>query len=420
MEITDSFVRPMRPNCSSGSDLPVSGRHDYWKYEFGDTSGGVLRGSDVRPGLRCARADPGGANRYPRDRNHDVNQLNEAVSFQVYDAFDAPGYSLTDYSEKWITPNGLGEMAVNDTRNFSGGYLSLSAVPFQTTSDVDVNDHRKYLAVSSQTFPVPENGTLVLSSDIEASTQGTVPDLIQHGVYGPSGSWLDPANPTVTPEYRARLLQGQQAALVMNVLDFCTGQVFDWFIASDTAFVLMSTVTGNVSNPDCPEASEVGIDKMYTQIVREVPVRPDTWHHVDIALTRHGGAAWVDYFLDHHLIAHVANIGIPLDKQGASFTGTYPSLGPGERLGDQLDSVRFGHGVFSLLDAFPFQHPEALELSVSIPAPTSPTPSAVGRTRLYGQGASGSFDNFTTLTIPESTGPASPSKIMSVLAATKG
>jgi hypothetical protein len=381
-------------------------------------------GSDVRPGLRCARADPGGANQYLRDWNHKVNQLNEAVSFQVYDAFDAPGYSLTDYSEKWITPNGLGEMAVNDTRKFRGGCLSLGAVPFQTTSDVDVNDHRKYLAVSSQTFPVPKNGTLVLSSDIKASTQGTVPDLIQHGVYGPSGSWLDPANPTVTPEYRAQLLQGQQAALVMNVLDFCTGQVFDWFIASDTAFVLIerlpSTVTGNVSNPDCPEASEVGIDKMYTQIVREVPVRPDTWHHVDIALTRHGGDAWVDYFLDHQLIAHVANIGIPLDKQGASFTGSYPSLGPGERLGDQLDSVRFGHGLFSLLDAFPFQHPGALELSVSIPALTPPTPSAVGRTRLYGQGASGSFDNFTTLTIPESAGPASPSRIMMVLAATKG
>ena len=352
-----------------------------------------------------------------------MNQVNEAVSFEVYDSFDAPGYSLTDYAEKWATPNGLGEMAVNDTRDFSGGCLSLSAVPFQTTSDVDVNDHRKYLAVSSQVFSVPKNGTIVLSSDLKASTHGTVPDLTQHGVYGPSGSWQDPTDPTVTPGYAARLLQGQQAAVVMNVLDLCTGQAFDWFISSDRAFVLIerlpSTVSGNVSNLDCPEASEVGIDKMYTQIVREVRVKSDAWHHVDIALSRRGGDAWVDYFLDHQPIAHVANVGIPLDHQGASFTGIYPSLGPGERLGDQLDSVRFGHGLFSLVDAFPFQHPGAPELSVSIPALTPPSPSAVGQTRLYGQGASGSFDNFTTLTLPESAVPASPSEILRVLATTK-
>jgi hypothetical protein len=44
-----------------------------------------------------------------------------SVSFQVYDGFDMPGYSLTDYAEKWLLPYGLGEMAVNDDRNFSGG-----------------------------------------------------------------------------------------------------------------------------------------------------------------------------------------------------------------------------------------------------------------------------------------------------------
>jgi Family of unknown function (DUF6081) len=347
-----------------------------------------------------------------------------SVSFQVYDGFDMPGYSLTDYAEKWLLPYGLGEMAVNDDRNFSGGYLSLGAVPFQTTSDVSVNDHLKYMAVSSRTFPVPESGTLVVSSDVRATTPGTLPDLIQHGVYGPSGSWQDPANPPTPPGYSARLLQGQQAALVMNVLDFCTGQLFDWFVASDTAFALIerlpSTVTGNVSNPDCRGDTEVAIDKMYTQVIRQVPVRPDVWHHVDIALTRHDGDAWVDYFLDHEPIAHVANVGIPLDKQGASFTGIYPSLGSGERLADQLDSVRFGHGLFSLLDAFPFQHPGAPELSVSIPALTPPIPGAAGRARLYGQGASGSFDNFTTLTIPASAGPASPSEIASALAAAHG
>jgi hypothetical protein len=251
-----------------------------------------------------------------------------------------------------------------------------------------------------------------------------VPDLIQHGVYGPSGSWLDPADPSTPPAYGARLLQGQQAALVMNVLEFCPGQLFDGFIASDTAFALIerlpSTVTGNVANPDCREATEVGIDKMYAQVIREVPVRPDVWHHVDVALTRHDGDAWVDDFLDHEPIAHVANVGIPLDKQGASFTGIYPSLGSGERLADELDSVRFGHGLFTLLDAFPFRHPRAPELSISIPALIPPIPGAAGRARLYGQGASGSFDNFTTLAISASAGPASPSQIASALAAAHG
>jgi hypothetical protein len=149
---------------------------------------------------------------------------------------------------------------------------------------------------------------------------------------------------------------------------------------------------------------------MYTQIIREVPVAPGQWHHLDIALSRRDGQAWVDYFLDRQPIAHVEQIGIPLDKQGVPFTGSYPSAGDGELVAGQLDSVRFGHGLFSLLDAFPFQHPEAPELSVSIPVGDASGRGAAGRARLFGQGASGSFGNFTTLTI---TGPAGSSDIVS-------
>ncbi len=188
----------------------------------------------------------------------------------------------------------------------------------------------------------------------------------------------------------------------MNAVDFCTGQLFDWFIAGDTAFPLIerlpTTVTGNTSNPACPGATNVGIDKMYTQIIREVPVRPGVSHHVDIAFTRIGGHSWVDYFLDYRLIAHVGNVGIPLDKQGVPFTGTYPSLGPGEQLATQINGLQFGHGLFSLLDAFPFQYPTTPPTSVSIPVGTG-NPSDAGRARLFGQGATGSFDNFTTLTV---------------------
>jgi hypothetical protein len=146
----------------------------------------------------------------PADRT--VPTPAQPLRFQVYDDFDKPGYSLSDYAERWTTPYGLGEMGINDTRDFSGGYLSLCAVPFQMASDLSVNDHPKYMVVSSQTFPVPWNGTLVLSSDVKASTPGIVPNLIQRGVYDASQSWIDPANPPTSPQYRALLLQGQQAA----------------------------------------------------------------------------------------------------------------------------------------------------------------------------------------------------------------
>jgi hypothetical protein len=48
-----------------------------------------------------------------------------------------------------------------------------------------------------------------------------------------------------------------------------------------------------------------------------------------------------------------------------------------------MNSVVIGHGLFSLLDAFPFQHPEAPALNVSIPL----------NERLFGQGAKAKFAN---------------------------
>ena len=98
----------------------------------------------------------------------------------------------------------------------------------------------------------------------------------------------------------------------------------------------------------------------------------------------------VDYYLDGVRVAHVDRVGVPLDVQDRPYTGIHPSLGPGEDLTTQLDSVVIGHGLFSLLDAFPFQHPEAPELAVSIPVSE----------RIFGQGAVGSFDDFTVRTTP--------------------
>src|SRR5436309_553120 len=78
-----------------------------------------------------------------------------------------------------------------------------------------------------------------------------------------------------------------------------------------------------------------------------------------------------------------------------------PVAWTGRAVANQINSLQFGDGLFSLLDAFPFQHPESPELSVSIPTgdTSAPSPLDAGRARLFGQGATGSFDNFTALTV---------------------
>ncbi len=76
-----------------------------------------------------------------------------------------------------------------------------------------------------------------------------------------------------------------------------------------------------------------------------------------------------------------------------AYTGTYPSYhgAPGEDLRTKLNSFVIGHGLFSLLDAYPFQHPEAPDQHVSIPISE----------RLFGQGARGEFSNFTVTAVTE-------------------
>lgn len=327
------------------------------------------------------------------------------TSVVVYDTFQksSGSYTLADYAQKWSNAYGPGEMAVSDTRNFSGGTFNVSAAPFMTGYDFSVFDHLKYIGVSNQVFAVPQRGSVMFSSDIKAQTPGTIPGLMMHGVYGPPGTWLSPYTPPPFgfAPYQATVLQGQQAGVVMNMVDFCTGQLFDWFVAGNTAFTLIerlpTAVTGNTSNPNCPGATYVGRSKMYTQIIRQVPASPGVAHNVAIRYTQKAHRNYVEYFLDGQLVSRVDNVGIPLDKQGVNYTGTYPSLGPGEDLSGQIHSFAIGHGLFSLLDAFPYQHPEAPELSVSIPVGDS-TSAGAGKARLFGQGAIASFDNFIVTT----------------------
>lgn len=323
----------------------------------------------------------------------------------VYDSFQRSGgsYGLADYLQKWSNPYGLGEMDGADTRSFAGGAFTLSAVPFRTGVDLSVFDHLKYIATSNEAFAVPAHGSVAFTATIAAQTPGTVPGLVIHGVYGPAFAWTSPfllPPPGLAP-YEAPVLQGQQAGVVMNMIDFCTGQLFDWFVAGDTAFTLIerlpTSVTGNTSNPNCPGATYVGAETMYTQIVREVPAQANVPHEVSIRYTQKLHASSVDYYLDGKRVSHVDRVGIPLDKQGVEYTGTYPSLGPGESLSGKIGSFVIGHGLFSLIDAFPFQHPDAPDLSVSIPAGDG-TAASAGKGRLFGQGAIGTFDDFTVTT----------------------
>jgi hypothetical protein len=260
--------------------------------------------------------------------------------------------------------------------------VGLTATPFRTAFDFSVLDHIKYLAVSNTTFAVPSAGSIKFASRMTALTSGIVPGQTITGTYAQSGA-----------PYSASLLDSQQAGVVMNVIDFCTGQLFDWFLTSNKAAALIerlpSNVTGNTTNPNCPDATYVGKDKMYTQYIKETRVQPGIAHRMEIAFKREpSGKSSVTYLLDGKKIATVKDVGIPLDKQGAAYTGTYPSLGPGESLGDQLNSFSLAHGLFSVVDAFPFQHPESPELAVSI------DPSE----RTFGQGAAGTWDDFTVTT----------------------
>ena len=300
--------------------------------------------------------------------------LAEKKTVFVYDDFTKlgnSGYTIVDYSMKWANPFGLGEMASpgGDTRSFKGNKFSLAAVPFRTGADFSVFDHLRYAAFSTQSFAVPLRGSLTFSSTIQVETPGTQPGRIIEGSYIQGGA------PYAQPTF-----EGQQAGAVMNMVDFASGQLFDWFISGKRAFTLIERLPGTVTG------SDVGLDRAYTQIIDEFPITPGP-QKVAIRYTRDGTISKVEFLLNDKVVSTVNKVGIPLDKQGKLYTGVYPSYGPGEVL--SVSSFSIGHGLFSLLDAFPFQHPDRPDLAVSIPVPN----------RLFGQGARASFDRFTVETV---------------------
>ena len=288
----------------------------------------------------------------------------------------------TEYQAMWANIYGPLELAAGGTRYVSKEGTTVSALPFHVGADYSVYDHLKYIGVSTKSFAVPTVGSLEFSVEITARTSGTQEGRTIFGCYGPGYSYLNVGASCIHP-YQQTVRQGQQAGVVLNMISFETGQLFDWFISEDRAFALIerlpTTVTGSPGTP---------LDLAYTQIIKETNIRPGKKHKVAIRYTRGPNKSYVEYFLDGEQFARIDNVGIPLDKQGISFTGYAPSTGNGEPLKDRLNSFVIGHGLFSLLDAFPFQHPDRPDLSVSIPMSE----------RLFGQGAVGNWDKFMVTT----------------------
>jgi Family of unknown function (DUF6081) len=315
-----------------------------------------------------------------------VAQAKPSVTIERYDgASGGEVQTEADYLSKWVD-DGFGVLPA--TRTFSSAGVKVSSVPFVSAADFSVFDHLKYIATATKVWPVPAAGSVTFGTTLTTRTDGIVPGLVQHGTYVQSGA-----------AYEAPLLNVQQASTSLNVVDFCTGMVFDWLVTGTTAAPLIerlpSNVTGNTSNPNCPGAKHVGRELMYTQYVREVPISEGVPHRFEITYNRAEDGAYVEYILDGRRVAKVDQVGIPLDRRGMQYTGTYPSLGPGELVDSQIATLGMAHGLFSVLDAFPFQHPEAPELSVSIPA----GPGAPGFARLWGQGSEGTWHDFTITTV---------------------
>ncbi len=291
--------------------------------------------------------------------------------------------TLEEYSSKWDLPMGLGEMAVNDTRKMEAGVFSISAVPFRTAAD-GIFDHAKYFAVSHDSFPMPKDGWLEFSVDIRATTPGTQPGRVIHGSYADAPNGGRP--------YAQSTIEGQQAGAIFNMTSVETGQVFDWFMSGSSVFALIERLPSNVTNPTLPasDPNYVGLSKAFTQIIKSAPVTPSETHSFGIRYLRDATQSVVEYFLDGDVFARVDHVGIPLDTEGELYTGVYPGYqsAPGEGLKDRMDTFTIGHGLYSLLNAFPFQHPSATDKAVSIPLAE----------RLFGQGAEGDFSRFAVTT----------------------
>jgi len=299
------------------------------------------------------------------------------------EVIDYDSKDLAEDSSKWDLTLGPGEIAMKGTRDVNGGVLTVTAVPFRTGADT-IFDHAKYLAMSHDAFRMPKQGSLQFSVDIKATTPGTQPGRVIHGSY---------TTPTGQRSYAQPAIEGQQAAIIFNMTNVETGQVFAWFVSSTSAFALIERLPSNVTHPSlaASDASYVGLERAYTQIIKAGKLQSGQRHTFSIRYTRGATQSSVEYSIDGDLFSHVDHVGISLDTPGAPYTGVYPSYrsAPGEEVKARMNSFLIGHGLYSMLDAFPFQHPGAPDQAVSVPIAE----------RLFGQGAQGEFSRFEVTTV---------------------
>ena len=203
-------------------------------------------------------------------------------------AVDYNSRNLTEYQQKWANIYGPLSLAAGGTQSVApNGEYTIRAVPFQVGADYSVFDHLKYIAVSTQAFDVPTTGSLTFSVRIQASTPGTVSGRVVHGCYGAPFSYANVGDPCAHP-WSSRALEWQQAGVVLNMINFATGQLFDWFVSDNQVFALIERLPSNVTNPalSASDPSYVGLSKAYTQIIKVANVKPGKKHDVSIRYSR--------------------------------------------------------------------------------------------------------------------------------------
>jgi hypothetical protein len=285
--------------------------------------------------------------------------------------------------------------------------LHLDAVPFTNANDfVPTFDHIKYLGVTATDFEIPSHGSIMVSADIKAFTPLAIPGLEMRASDLITG---DPVS--------YEMLQGRQAAVTLHMVNLLTsdpatetGQLFDWFVSGDRAFCLYERLFW-------PPGSPI-VDKAYTQIVHEIELEPGKSHNFAMRYNRNPGESKdkIEWLVDGKVVARVKQVGIPLDHQKKSgksnkkshknqmITDPSDPAGGGELLKGKLKNFAFAHGLFSLLDVWPYgQGPTSEGFNgVSIP-PGNPgegikSDADGGQyvdTRIWGQGAEGYVDNYT-------------------------
>lgn len=315
-----------------------------------------------------------------KDKDDIVADDKEDTVRLVYSDFNSsPASALQEYQQFWFNPYGPGELAAGGTFSLQGGRLSLGMSPFRTSYDFSVYDHIKYLGISTMPVAVPSSGSVTISTDIGTRTSGVIDGKVINGTYIMSGA-----------PYSATLNAAQQACASLNVIDFASGQLFDWLISGDRAFALAERLPSSVTGSQNP----VGLNKIFTQFIGDFKVNKQRMNTYSIRYNRKvdtQGVAHdsVDFMINGEVKVSYKNIGIPPDRQGMHVS-TYPSLGNGELLDGQIQNLSIGNGIFSLVDAFPFQLSDADAAPYAVSIPVSE--------RIWGQGIDAQFDNIIIVT----------------------